>query len=162
MPKHTPDCRPEQRIFREGKDGFYMKKKILVVDNHPMILKYMADLLEKQGHQVKSAVDGISALDVLNGFVPDIMFIDLVMPNISGEKLCRMIRNNPKLKHVFICILSAIAAEQEVDFGSFGANACIAKGPLNRMSQYVLSVLKMAQSGAAPAVGEKTMGLEEV
>jgi two-component system cell cycle sensor histidine kinase/response regulator CckA len=139
-----------------------MKGKVLVVDNHPMIQKYMTDLLEKEGYEVRSAVDGISALDVLGSYVPDILFVDLVMPNISGEKLCRIIRNVPRLKDVFICILSAIAAEQEVDCTQFGANACIAKGPLNKMSRYVFSVLEEAESGALYACGGKTLGLEEV
>jgi len=39
-----------------------MKKKIIVVDNHPVILKNMNDLLEEQGHRVKTAEDGLSAL----------------------------------------------------------------------------------------------------
>jgi two-component system cell cycle sensor histidine kinase/response regulator CckA len=139
-----------------------MKPKILVVDNHPMILKFMTDLLQKEGYQVKSAEDGLSALDVMGSYTPDIMFIDLVMPNISGEKLCRIVRSNPKYRHVFICILSAIAAEQEVDYTQFEANACIAKGPLNKMAQYVLSVLQDARSRSLPTGRGKTIGLDEV
>ena len=48
-----------------------MKKKILVVDNHPVILKYMTHLLEKQGHQAMTAEDGLSAVDILETYVPD-------------------------------------------------------------------------------------------
>ena len=139
-----------------------MMKKVLVVDNHPMILKFMKNLIEKEGYEVKSAVDGLSALDVLGTFVPDIMFVDLVMPNISGEKLCKIVRSNPKLRDVFICILSAIAAEAEVDHTAFGANACIAKGPLNKMSQYVFSMLNEAENGTLCAGGGKPIGLDEV
>jgi len=68
-----------------------MQKKVLVVDNHPVILKWMASLLEKEGHHVITAQDGLSAVDVLKAYVPDVMFVDLVMPNISGEKLCRIV-----------------------------------------------------------------------
>ena len=63
-------------------------KKILVVDNHPVMLKYMTTLLEKEGHQVKTAGDGLSALDILETYVPDAIFCDMVMPRIDGEKLC--------------------------------------------------------------------------
>ena len=83
-----------------------MGKKILVVDNHPMILKFMTDLLKKEGHNVLSADDGLSALQILETQIPDIMFIDLIMPNITGEKLCRIIRNDPRFQDVYICILS--------------------------------------------------------
>jgi len=103
-----------------------MKKKILVVDNHPVFLKFMSQLLEKEGHQVLTTGDGLSALEILKNDTPDVIFIDLIMPNIGGEKLCQMIRKMPKLKNAYLVILSAIAAEQEVNFTAFGANACIA------------------------------------
>ena len=91
-------------------------KKILVVDNHPVMLKFMTDLLQKEGHQVLTAEDGISALVILRTFIPDIIFIDLVMPNISGEKICRIIRNMETMKDVHLIIVSAIAAEEEDKF----------------------------------------------
>lgn len=107
-------------------------KKILVVDNHPVMLKFMRNLLEKKGHQVLTASDGLSALDILKTNIPDIIFVDLVMPNISGEKLCRIIRSKPELKEVFLVILSAVAVENETNFLDYGADACIAKGPLTK------------------------------
>ena len=64
-------------------------KDILVVDNHPVVLKFMSRLLEKHGHRVWTAEDGLAALDILKTLTPHIIFIDLVMPNISGDKLCR-------------------------------------------------------------------------
>ncbi len=75
-----------------------MGSKILVVDNHPLVLKLIANLLEKSGHEVRIAEDGLSALDILKSYASDIIFVDLVMPNISGEKLCRIIRNMPHLQ----------------------------------------------------------------
>ena len=86
-----------------------MGKKILVVDNNPVMLKFMTNLLEKEEHQVVTAENGLAALDILTTFTPDIVFLDLVMPHISGEKLCQIIRDMPKLKEVYIIILSAIA-----------------------------------------------------
>jgi CheY-like chemotaxis protein len=58
------------------------KKKILVVDNHPVMLRLMVNLLENKGHQVLTAEDGLSALDILKTYIPEVIFIDLVMPNI--------------------------------------------------------------------------------
>jgi len=124
-----------------------MKKKILVVDNHPAMLKFMSNLLEKEGHQVLTAEDGLSAIDILKTYIPDVIFIDLVMPNISGEKLCRIIRSMPELKDVYLIILSAIAAEGDVDFAQFGVNACIAKGPFDKMAGHVLAALDQSDRG---------------
>ena len=50
-----------------------MEKKILVVDNNPAMLAFMTALLEKRGHQVVTAIDGLSALEILETDVPDLL-----------------------------------------------------------------------------------------
>ena len=139
-----------------------MKNKILVVDNHQMMQKYMTALLEKEGFKVKTAKDGISALDVLKTYTPDVIFIDLIMPNINGEKLCRIIRGMPQMKDTFLVILSAIAAEGELDFTEFGADACIAKGPFDKMSTNVLALLDRWKKGDLSEFAQKVVGIEDI
>lgn len=139
-----------------------MKKNVLVVDNNPVILKYMTNLLEKKGCQVQVAEDGLTALDILDSYIPDVIFVDLVMPNISGDKLCRIIRKMPELKGVYLVILSAISAEEEVDIIEFGANACIAKGPFNKMAHHVLSAMDQSDLRAAYGPPGKILGVEDV
>jgi PAS domain S-box-containing protein len=139
-----------------------MNGKALVVDNHPVVLRFMGNLLEKEGYQVITAQDGISALGILKNFVPDVIFLDLVMPNISGDKLCRIIRRNPALKKVHIVILSAIAAEERVDFIEMGADACIAKGPFNKMAEHVLAVLNKLDQVDSAALTKEIIGLEDI
>ncbi|MBW2075274.1 MAG: response regulator [Deltaproteobacteria bacterium] len=137
-------------------------KKILVVDNHPLILQFMTNLLVKEGHQVLTAQDGLSALDILKTETPDIMFVDLIMPNISGEKLCQVIRRIPRLKDLYIIILSAVAAEHEVNLAEMGANACIAKGPFNKMARHVHAVLDQLDPGTSCDFKEEIVGLEDI
>jgi PAS domain S-box-containing protein len=139
-----------------------MQKKILVVDNHPMIVSFMANLLAEAGHQVVTAVDGLSALDVLKSYTPDVIFIDLIMPNISGDKLCRIIRKTPELDDVYIIILSAIAADQNLDFREIGADACIAKGPMNHLAANVIKALELVDRSTASRPVDVTYGLEVV
>lgn len=135
-----------------------MKKKILVVDNHPMILKLMSNLLEKEGYEVKVASDGLSALDILKNYMPELIFVDLIMPNISGDKLCRIIRSMPEFKDVYLVILSAIAAEEEVDFLAFGADACIGKGPFKNIAQHVHTLIENREQGKQHTFGNKIIG----
>jgi PAS domain S-box-containing protein len=139
-----------------------MGKKILVVDNNPVMLKFMTNLLEKEEHQVVTAENGLAALDILTTFTPDIVFLDLVMPHIDGEKLCQIIRDMPKLKEVYIIILSATALEREIDISAFGANACIAKGPLNRMAQKVLLALEKSNQRSPAFLPDQIIGREDV
>jgi two-component system cell cycle sensor histidine kinase/response regulator CckA len=139
-----------------------MKKKILVVDNQPVMLKFMSGLLGREGHEVLTAGDGLTALEILKTEVPDVIFIDLIMPNISGEKLCRIIRNMPRLKNAYLVIISAIAVEQTISFTEFGADACIAKGPLNKMEQYILSILEQLEKQDTETLCERILGFEEL
>lgn len=137
-------------------------QKILVVDNHPVMLKFMENLLETRGVKVLTARDGLSALDVLKTFTPDIIFVDLIMPNIDGEKLCRIIRGMPEFRDVYLVLLSGVAAEKKIDFEKLGINACIAKGSFDKMSKHVLSVLKQSGSAASRELPKKILGIENV
>lgn len=85
------------------------------------------------------------------------MFIDLVMPHIEGKKLCQIVRKISKLQDVYIIILSAIAVDEKIDFIEFGANACIAKGPFDKMSKHVLATLDCAKQGTS---SEDVIGIE--
>ncbi|MCX5875867.1 MAG: diguanylate cyclase [Deltaproteobacteria bacterium] len=138
-----------------------MTLKILLVDNHPMILKLLANFLEKEGHEVMTASDGLAALSVLEVYTPDVIFVDLVMPNIGGDKLCRIIRSIPRFADLFIVILSAIAAEDNVDYKQFGANACIAKGSIKSIQKHVLGVIQR-WADKSPADLEPVANLEDI
>jgi PAS domain S-box-containing protein len=120
----------------------------------------MTKLLEKEGHSVLTAPDGLAALEILEGHVPNVAFIDLVMPNISGDKLCQIIRSMPELKDLRLVIHSAIAAEEATDFAAFGADACIAKGPLNETAKHVLSALEQTESERASGRPGKIAGFD--
>jgi PAS domain S-box-containing protein len=137
-----------------------VNKKILVVDDHPVFLKMMTALLEKEGHIVLTAGDGLSALTILQTFRPDVIFLDLVMPGISGEKLCRRIRKDPRWKDIYVVIVSAVAAEEGLNFSEFGADACIAKGPFNSMAKHIITVLDQFNHKTATSQPGAIMGLE--
>jgi PAS domain S-box-containing protein len=138
------------------------KKKALVVDNHPMILQFMTDLLEQEDYTVRTAEDGLSALETLRSFTPEIVVVDLVMPNISGDTLCRIISRMPHLRDVPLIVLSAIAAEEEVNVTEFGATVCIAKGPLDKMAGHIRHVINEIEQGNAEQLFGKTFGLKGV
>ena len=126
-------------------------KNILAVDNDQFILEFMKDLLSGEGHQVLTAVDGLSALDVLKDYVPDVIFVDLVMPRIDGKALLRIIRSMDKLRDTFCVIVSSTIFEGESGITDLGANLCIAKGPFNEMARHVLDALDQSDLQALPS-----------
>jgi diguanylate cyclase (GGDEF)-like protein/PAS domain S-box-containing protein len=138
------------------------KKKIMVVDNHPLILHFMLEHLKKQGHEVTAAEDALSALFLLRELRPEVIFIDLIMPKISGDQFCRILRSKPEFEKTYLVILSAIAAEEQTDFAAFGADACIAKGPLARMAGHIEEVLERIDAGSLRQEQREIIGLDGV
>ena len=136
-------------------------KKVLVVDDNPATLSFVNSLLLGYGYQVSTAVDGLSALEILESNIPDVIIMDLIMPNINGETLCRMIRRMPHLRNVYIIVLSAVAAEHRQNLVALGANACIAKGPFNKMAERIFTTLNKLESCTPGDFTNEIIGLEE-
>jgi PAS domain S-box-containing protein len=124
-----------------------MKLRVLAVDNNPVLLKAISTMLSQEGCEVREAVTGLDALEQLDHFVPDILFTDLIMPRVSGEQLCRVVRSSKKYKDVFIVVLSAIVLEdrerilEEVD-----CDLCIAKGNLKEIREQLKDALMAYQN----------------
>lgn len=121
--------------------------KALVVDNNPVIVKLVSSILREEGCLVRTAVDGLEAIDIIDRFRPDIVFTDLVMPGIDGMKLCHIIRNIPEYKDIFIVVISAVALEDDTDLLEIGADICIAKGTAVNMRRHIIEVLHSFCSG---------------
>ena len=137
-------------------------KKILVVDNDKFILEFMNDVLSKRGHEVVTAEGGLAAVDILKTYTPDIIFTDLVMPNIDGKKLCKIIRAMPDLKDAAIVILSATAAEKNINIKELKANACIAKGPLKEMAKHIVETVDELGLTSLNGLLGKTIGVPDI
>ncbi|MDZ7641170.1 MAG: response regulator [Desulfurivibrio sp.] len=140
--------------------------KILVVDNNPVVLRVLTEFLSGElGHEVRTANDGLGALHLLDDFLPEVVITDLVMPNIGGDKLCRIIRDTPHLNHCFLIILSAIAAEEKDEKKqACGADACVAKGKTVDVKEHLRQLLAGAGEHKSDTLYEVdlTVGLEQV
>jgi PAS domain S-box-containing protein len=139
-----------------------MNKKILLVDDDRILLKFASDLLEKEGHEVATAQDGFAALNLLTSFYPDIMFFDLIMPKIDGDKLCHIVRKMPHLKDCYLVILSAAVAELDFDHTEIGADAYIAKGPFDVMGKHVLAAVEASEVPRKDDAPKPIKGLESI
>ncbi len=137
-------------------------QKVLVVDNNPVVLKYMDSFLSKNGYSVKTAENGLVALDLIQDYTPDVIFVDLIMPYIKGELLVSILRENKALSNSSIIILSGIAAEIELDYIAIGADACIAKGPFNSMGKHISFTLDKIRHNGEKRQYKPVVGLEDV
>jgi len=102
--------------------------KVLVVEDSVAQREMMKDLLEGSGLDVTIASDGIEALQLLQGSVPDLVLLDIVMPKMNGYEVCRRIKTNLKTQDLPVVMCSAKGEEFDRYWGmKQGADAYIAK-----------------------------------
>lgn len=86
-----------------------MSRSILVVDDSPSNLKLFAYLLALPGYVVTTAGDAEDALEALSRIVPDLIIMDLQLPDVDGLTLTRLLKADPRLKDVPIVAVTASA-----------------------------------------------------
>lgn len=89
--------------------------KILIADDNENIREALACILKDEGYALWVAKDGLEALNKVKEISPDILFLDIMMPEMNGYDVCRIIKNDPDLKKTHVIMLTAKgqAAEQE-------------------------------------------------
>lgn len=83
------------------------KADILVVDDHPANLRLLSVMLEKQGYQVRKALNGQIALDSVEASLPDIVLLDINMPQMSGYEVCSKLKAAERTRDLPVIFLSA-------------------------------------------------------
>lgn len=102
--------------------------KVLVVDDEEPILELLKYNLEKGGFEVKTAIDGMRAVEIAKKFVPDLVLLDIMMPKMDGVETCRLLRDIPELQKTFVVFLTARSEEySEVAAFDVGADDYITK-----------------------------------
>jgi CheY-like chemotaxis protein len=103
-------------------------KKILVADDNENIREALTYLLEDEGYQLWLAKDGAEAITKVREFRPDILFLDIMMPEINGYDVCRTIKSDPILKNTYVIMLTAKGQVAEQERGKeVGADEYIVK-----------------------------------
>ena len=85
---------------------------VLVVDDAPENLSLLTDTLDQAGYTVLIAIDGETALELVDQITPDLVLMDAIMPGISGFETCRRIRADPATAHIPVVMVTAL---QDVD-----------------------------------------------
>jgi two-component system phosphate regulon response regulator PhoB len=105
-----------------------MAERILVVDDEPDLLELVRVNLRQAGYEVETAEAGREALDCLKRSLPDLMVLDLMLPDLSGTEVCRRVRQDPEISHLPIVMLTAKADEVDRVVGlELGADDYVTK-----------------------------------
>jgi CheY-like chemotaxis protein len=96
-----------------------MPKKILVVDDEPDSVDYLCSILEENGYEHISASDGVEGLELARKEKPDMILLDLIMPEKSGIKMFQELKTAPELRNIPVIIVSGVSEITGVDFKNF-------------------------------------------
>lgn len=86
-----------------------IKGNILVVDDQSANLKFLTEILKHEGYQVRIALDGKTALSSVDLAAPDLILLDILMPEIDGYETCRRLKQKESLKNIPIIFISALS-----------------------------------------------------
>ena len=90
-----------------------MVKKILVCDDEPYIVESVSYVVRKAGFEVVVAEDGEEALDMGRKEKPDLIFLDIMMPKVTGYEVCRQLKEDPATSDTYIIMLTARGQEED-------------------------------------------------
>ena len=104
------------------------KHKVLIADDETDILELLQYNFENAGYLVETAKNGKIAIDIAQQFIPDLIVLDIMMPELDGIETCRLLRENKKFKNTFIIFLTARSEEySEVAAFENGADDYVVK-----------------------------------
>ena len=124
--------------------------RVLVLDDESDVTELLQFRLEQEGYRVATLNDPLGFVAKVREFEPDLMLLDIMMPELSGIQLCRIARADPTIKHIPIIFLSARGeVEDRIKGLEAGAEDYVSK-PFNT-NELLLRISKMLKRSGAPS-----------
>jgi DNA-binding response OmpR family regulator len=89
----------------------------MVIEDEPSILKALIEVLQMNGYEVASAVNGEQGLNIIADFKPDMILLDLILPGKNGFEVLKEVKASPENSHIPVIILSNLGDEEEIQQG---------------------------------------------
>jgi len=105
-----------------------MKKKILIVDDEPNIIMTLEYSLKKKNYDILVARDGSEVISLLDSTIPDLVLLDIMMPEIDGYETLKYLKSKADFKNIKVVFLSAKTKKSDIEKGmEAGADGYITK-----------------------------------
>ena len=135
--------------------------KILVVDDEPDAIELIKFNLKAAGYDVSTAADGDEALKKARSILPDLIILDVMLPEVDGLEVCKILRRDSQASDIPIIMLTAKAAEIDRVLGlELGADDYVTKPFSPR--ELVLRVKRLLRTGAAEDKKEDEINLKDL
>jgi twitching motility two-component system response regulator PilH len=127
-----------------------VKGEILIVEDHPTMRAVMRSVLDPQGYEIREAADGQTALRMARDQPPDLMFLDLHIPGVSGADVLRQVKGDPELSKTRVIVVTATGEEGREFVLSLGADGYFTK-PFSLLELLPMVEKTLAEEPAVPA-----------
>lgn len=129
-------------------------KKILIIEDNPSSIYYIRRFLENAGYLTVIAEGGFSGLEKARTEQPDLILLDIMLPDMDGHKVCRMIKKNRALQHIPIAMFTSRDTDEDAERAKEGgADAFLLK---TTRIEIILNVIQqLLEKGAAVNPEEK-------
>lgn len=127
------------------------RRKVLIVDDDESLVELMADAFGQDGRfEIRTANNGFDAGMLVKEFRPDIVVLDLMLPDINGKEVCQRVRMDPTMEMVkIICISGMVEAEKVAELRAAGANDFMHKPfTVDRLLNRCCEMLEMETAAA--------------
>lgn len=117
--------------------------KILIIDDDAETIKLLESIVQLDGHQTKSVVESKKAVDAAETFLPDVILLDIMMPEINGIAICKLIKSSTKTDSAKVVMISALSDDgTKRDSFHAGADQFVTKPILPKiLSQQIRDLL---------------------
>ena len=129
------------------------RQTILVIDDMPDFLKVLSKQLEHWGYRVLKATTGEKGLEIALAEHPHLILLDILMPQMKGRELCKLLKTDPKTQDIPVIFLTALGMSEHVKVGmGLGAEDYIIKPfrPEDFRERIRVCLLRYARSGSPP------------
>lgn len=123
-------------------------KTVLIVDDEPFFIKLQTTLLQREGYRVLSASNGPEGLTLAKQHQPDLILLDIQMPGMDGFAVCQKLKQDEKLKHIPVIVLTA-TQDPKLNEKAFkaGADITVQKNvPADRLGSMLRIALEKRKS----------------
>ena len=133
------------------------KKRILVVDDEKDIVELLQYNLEKEGYKISTVFSGEQCLENIKTELPDLILLDLMLPEIDGLDVCKILKSNSRTSNIPIIMLTAKGEETDIVLGlELGADDYITKPfKIRELLARVKAVLRRTKNNISPSLKEK-------
>ena len=89
-------------------------KKVLIIDDEPVLRNVATAFFQQSGYDVKGAADPKEGLELATSWKPDVILLDIIMPNVNGLEVLKKLKNDPDTSAIPVFIFSNLDSEEEI------------------------------------------------